>query len=310
MENLKIHFLNTVWSDAIILESNNKYAFIDTGSLFYYPMIKNHLQEYNINTIEFILLTHFHSDHYGNVINLLKDKKVNKLYIKRYYGLDGTTAKGYTSNEEYTQHELMTFYQILDTAKEFNTEVIFVDELGLETLNITFDCHTLELYDIQNTVYKLYCEKDSPYYQQKAFNENYSSIGVFIKVNDKHIFLGSDVTCSKTNAIELQERAITMINKHYQKYHINHIDIYKSCHHGGGGTNTLELCKLLNPDYAIITNTDQWLDNWPTIPNLKEANNNVKVLKSDHQKYIFNMDEKITYQEIKEESLFITLQKK
>lgn len=69
MENLKIHFLNTVWSDAIILESNNKYAFIDTGSLFYYPMIKNHLQEYNINTIEFILLTHFHSDHYGNVID-------------------------------------------------------------------------------------------------------------------------------------------------------------------------------------------------------------------------------------------------
>jgi hypothetical protein len=39
MDKLKIHFLNTIWSDAIILENNNHFAFIDTGSKFYFPMI-------------------------------------------------------------------------------------------------------------------------------------------------------------------------------------------------------------------------------------------------------------------------------
>ena len=100
-----------------------------------------------------------------------------------------------------------------------------------------------------------------------------------------------------------------MINKIYEKHNINHIDIYKSCHHGGSGTNTKELCDLLKTKYAIITNTDRWLDNYSTIPNLKESNNNVVVLKTDHQKYIFNISKDISYEEIKDESLFILLNK-
>ena len=42
MNELKIHFLNTIWSDAIILEKNKNNAFIDTGSKFYYPMIQDY----------------------------------------------------------------------------------------------------------------------------------------------------------------------------------------------------------------------------------------------------------------------------
>lgn len=309
MNNLKIHFLNTIWSDAIILESNNKYAFIDTGSQFYYPMIQNHCNEFNIEEIEFILLTHFHSDHYGNIINILTDNTVKALYLKRYYGLDGTTASGYASNEEYIQHELMIYNKILEAAAANNTKVIFVDELGEETFDLPFDNHKLELYDIQNTLYKLYIDENSPYYMQKPFNENFNSIGTFIKVNDFHIFLGADATCSKTSVVELQDLSIKMIKKYYQKYNINHLNIYKTCHHGGGGTNTLELCQLINPEYAIITNTDRWLDNWPTISNLKESNKDVQILKCDYQKYIFNINSKITYQEIKEDSLFLTLKK-
>ena len=100
-----------------------------------------------------------------------------------------------------------------------------------------------------------------------------------------------------------------MINQIYQKHNINHIDLYKSCHHGGGGTNPLELCMLLKPKYTVITNTDRWLDTYNTYSNLKQANNNVIILKTDHQKYLFEIDQKITYQTILEESLFLTLKK-
>ena len=101
--NLKIHFLNTIWSDAIILEKNNHYSFIDTGSLFYFHMIEKYLNDLNIKKIDFIILTHFHNDHYGNVANIINNYQVNKLYLKRYYGLDGTTSSGYSSNEEYLE---------------------------------------------------------------------------------------------------------------------------------------------------------------------------------------------------------------
>ena len=86
MNKLKIHFLNTIWSDAIVLEKNKHFAFVDTGSKFYYPMVKEYLNSLNVEKIDFIILTHFHNDHYGNAANIISDYQVDKLYLKRYYG--------------------------------------------------------------------------------------------------------------------------------------------------------------------------------------------------------------------------------
>lgn len=309
MKKLNIHFLNTIWSDAILLESNNHYAMVDTGSSFYYPMVSKHLNDHNIKQLDFILLTHFHNDHYGNVSKLIRDYSVSKLYLKRYYGLDGTTSSGYSSNEEYIENEFKNYYEILESAKKNNTEVVFIDEFGSDYLEISLNDITLELYDVHNQLNNMYTDISSPFYQLKRFNENFNCLGIFIKLNQFNIFLGADVTCSSTDIVELKELSIKMINKIYQKHNINHIDIYKSCHHGGGGTNTLPLCKLLKAKYTIITNTARWLDTYDTFANLKEANPNSKILVTDYQKFIFNISDTITYQEIQEESLFITLKK-
>ena len=45
--------------------------------------------------------------------------------------------------------------------------------------------------------------------------------------------------------------------------------------------------------YAIITNTDRWLNNYNTFVNLKNANKDVNILVTDHQKYIFTINETI-----------------
>ena len=136
-----------------------------------------------------------------------------------------------------------------------------------------------------------------------------NSVGLFTRTNNFNIFLGADLSCSKSEDPQLNNLSIQMLEKIYKKHNINHIDIYKSCHHGGGGTNTKELCDLLKTKYAIITNTARWLDNYPTFDNLKSANKDVNILTTDHQKYIFTIDDKITYEILKEESLFLTLSK-
>lgn len=309
MQKLKIHFLNTIWSDAIILESNNHFAFIDTGSSFYYPMINDYLNNLKITKIDFIILTHFHNDHYGNIYNIIKNYQVDKLYLKHYYGLDGTTSSGTESSEQYNTDELNKFNDILNIAKDNNSDIIYIDDLQKEILEINFENIIIELYDIENRLYNLYNDINSPFYNQKRFNENFNSIGVFLKVNNYNIFLGGDVTCSNTDITELRELSLKMINKIYRKHNINKIDIYKSCHHGGGGTNTLPLCKLINPSYTIITNTAKWLDTYNTYDNLKEANKDVTILTTDYYKYVFDINENISYKSIKEDSLFITLNK-
>ena len=58
MKALKIHFLNTIWSDAILIESNNRYAFIDTGSSFYYPMIEKVTVDFN-HTMHIVIDIYF-----------------------------------------------------------------------------------------------------------------------------------------------------------------------------------------------------------------------------------------------------------
>lgn len=146
--NFKMHFLNTIWSDAIILEKNNRFAFIDTGSAFYYPMIDAYLKELNVEKIDFILLTHFHNDYYGNVKNLVYDYKVDKLYLKRYYGLDGITSSGYSSNEEYIQNEFKNYYEIIEGCDMYFTDIIFIDELEIYEFSIDFRGTILEVYDI------------------------------------------------------------------------------------------------------------------------------------------------------------------
>lgn len=309
MKTLKIHFLNTIWSDAIVLENKEHYALVDTASSFYYPMVKKHLEDFKITELDFILLTHFHTDHYGNINNIINDFKVNKIYLKHYYAIEGSTSSGTLSNEEYLEKELNTFNSILNLAKEKNVEIIFLDELNTNNTQIKFQDITLDLFDTKNRLYEMYNDEASEYYKQKRFSENFNSIGTFIKVNDYNIFLGGDVTCSSTDIENLKELAIKMLNEIYKKYDINYIDIYKSCHHGGGGTNTLDMCNILKARYAIITNTGRWLDNWDTFKNLKTGYKDVEILPTDYQKYIFTINDQITYEVIKEDSLFITLNK-
>ena len=301
MNNLKIHFLNTIWSDAIILEKNNHYAFIDTGSKFYFPMIKQYLEEHNISHIDFIFLTHFHNDHYGNIKNIIDNYEVEKLYLKHYYGLDGTTSSGFASNEEYIENEFNNYYDILDSASSNNTEIIFIDDITDNEFIVNFQNILIDVYDYNNILFEMYSNRNSEFYNQKRFNENFNCAGLFIRENNHNIFLGADVTCSSTDIKELKELSIKMIYKIYTKYNINHIDIYKSCHHGGGGTNTLDLCTLLKPNYAIITNTDRWLDTYATYDNLRSANPNVYILKTDYNKYVFSINDEISYKTINEE---------
>lgn len=309
MNKLKIHFLNTIWSDAILLEANNHFAMIDSASPFYYPMIKDHLEKHNVKNIDFIFLTHFHIDHYGNIKNIVSDFNVKKVYLKHYHGLDGTTSSGYVSNEEYILNEFKNFNDILNTCKDNNTDIIYMDDIKDKEFIINFEGILFDVFNYNNLLYELYSDKNSEFYNQKRFNENFNSAGLFTKINNFSIFFGGDITCSIAPIKEVYMLSYKMVEEIYKKYNISHIDIYKSCHHGGGGTNTLELCFLIKARYAIITNTARWLDNWPTSMNLKNAYNDVVILPTDHQKYIFEISDKISYDVLKEESLFITLGK-
>ena len=311
--NFKIHFLNTIWSDSIILESDNHYAFVDCASNFYYPMIQEYLKSLNITKLDFILLTHFHSDHYGNVAKIINDYDVKCLYLKKYSAKEGDTGDGKKTTEEYFEHEMMMYNEIIEAANKNNVEMIFLDDIKYandDNYIINFNNNILELYNLRNMIKEVFDDKNSPYYQKYMFSENNNSIIIYANINSHKIFLGSDLTDSDTEAkvfYRLSERFLKQI---YEKHNIDYIDVYKSCHHGGGATNKIELIQLLNCKYAVITNTDHWLERWPTIEYLKSVRKNVEIFKTDHYQYVFDFsNKKIKIEKKQCESLFLSLSK-
>ena len=311
--NLKIHFLNTIWSDSIILEANKHYAFVDTASKFYYPMIKDYTAKLGIKKIDFILLTHFHSDHYGNLAEMLNDYKVDKLYLKHYSAKEVDSGGGKPTTEEYLNHEKAMFNEIIESAKKNNVKLIFLDDLEdkTEPYIIDFEANLLKLYNLCNNLNDMYNDSASVYYHTPSFSENVNSIFLYVCANGKHVLLGSDLTDSTSEDIRSNRLSEEFIKKIYEDEKIDYIDVFKSCHHGGGGSNRLDMCHLLKAKYVIITNTDNYLVNWPTLENFKDANKDVEIFQTDYFQYVFEFkSDKIEIEKIPLTSIFIDLHKK
>ena len=79
---MELHFLKIRWGDVIILKSGNKIAMIDTGHEEIFPQIQAYLHALGVQKIEFILLSHFHPDHYGSLAQIVKNFEVGTVYLK------------------------------------------------------------------------------------------------------------------------------------------------------------------------------------------------------------------------------------
>lgn len=309
-QNIRLHFMNTVWSDCILLEKDNHFALIDTASEFYYPNIKGYFDSLNISKFDFVLLTHFHSDHYGNLAKVLKDYKVQKLLLKHYSAHESSMGNGLKSDEEYFAHEKMKFSEIITEACKNNVKIVYLDDLKPHSYTIHFRGVKVELYNTNNILEVIYNDPLSPNYKKEVYSENANSIPCFIKIGQNKIYLASDLTDSVLSEKRVNLQNQTIIKKIYKKHHIDSFDICKSAHHGGGGTNRLDLANLIKVKYIIITNTDKYLNNWNTIENFKSANKDVIILKTDYYKYVFDINEKeIKYKSIENISPFIELSK-
>lgn len=138
----KIHFINVHegGSDAIILESNGHFAMVDTGEDYDFPdgsdsrypwrqginttykhvltdRVFRRLKELGVQKLDFILVTHTHSDHIGNVDELLSTYPVDRVYLKKYSDNRITKPKRLWDN-------LYGYDKVLQTAAEKGVSVI------------------------------------------------------------------------------------------------------------------------------------------------------------------------------------------
>ena len=280
---MKIHFLKVIWGDAVMLENNGEYALIDTGYDKTFPYIREYLDGLGVKELSFILLTHFHRDHYGSIPAILDEYKVNRVYFKEYSGLEKSTAWGTPAEDEYRQSELDKCAAMREAIREKSMLVP-----AEETKVVPFSGYEMHLFSTENRVRAVYEDESCPErYHSITCGENANSLAAFMKVGKVNLFFGGDIGDSPSN-----HPLLNRINTGIAQRIGEEIDIYKVPHHGTGGCNRPEALDIYKPKIAVITNHIKYLsEKSPIFEDLRRANPDVKIYLTELSEVVIDVSE-------------------
>lgn len=234
----RIHFLNTGNSDAILLESDGKFALIDCGEDSdnprgfqnlelegYEDFVVDYLNYFckdkdgQIN-MEFIMGTHAHSDHIGGFDTVIMQDNVHikKAYFKKYY------------EDRIIEDEVKDW----DNKEMYEDAVNAVNEKGIELIQELTDV-SFKFGSFNITVFN----GEEPRAGEKV-GENENSLAVLVEKDGYKVMLSGDLN----NLDGDEDRIAPEVGK---------VDVLKLGHHGYRYSSTRKYIDALSPDLAIQT---------------------------------------------------------
>jgi len=219
-----IHFLNTRSQDAILLESNGRFALIDSGEPFFAQNGRerdgyaDYIIEYilratgGIGHLEFVVGTHPHIDHMGGFKTILSHPRItaDRAYFQPYMN------NGYTK-------------EMMEVCEARNIKMIYEN---LNLLPITLGNMNLKIIN-------------GKFIPEQSVND--ASLGQLVEVNGLRAYLAGDITGYQNERSLLPDIG-------------GKIDLLKIGHHGYDGANGSEYLEALKPDVAIYTNIYKWIN--------------------------------------------------
>ncbi|SEW37251.1 ComEC/Rec2 family competence protein [[Clostridium] fimetarium] len=146
----KVICLNAGKADAIILRTQNSTVLIDTGEDDEGSEIVSYLKQQNIDSIDYLIITHFDQDHVGGADTVLK-----KLTVKNVIQSDCPKV-----NDDYSQ-----YIEILEKKK-------IIPVTLRETMKFTLDSVEYTIYPPQETTYAVKDSNNSSLVTSVVHGEN------------------------------------------------------------------------------------------------------------------------------------------
>lgn len=247
----RIHFLRACWSDIILAESGGSFALIDTGYAEDAERILAYLDRLRAGRLEWILITHFHRDHYGSLEALLKKIPVGKVYIKKFSGLNITDGSGRPADAAFNRAETENCENLCALAAETSSLVVIDGTLDRVRLG-EFD---FRVFGGSDALRDMYSDPASPYFGEIRFGENVNSVALYAEVRGTKVYLGGDA-----NDDELADPRYSCANTRYARAVGGPVDLYKVPHHGCGNIFSDEALNILRPRLSVVTNWRQTFD--------------------------------------------------
>jgi beta-lactamase superfamily II metal-dependent hydrolase len=233
----RVHFLNTDNSDCILLESNGRFALIDSGWGSNNPNPKSSRKGYEARileyikrvaadesgrvTLEFAQITHLHFDHAGGFPLILADEAIT---VKTVYMRTLPEAQQFAHEvESWDVDEIRR--RILDVAARRGFPV----EGNPPAQPFAFGAMTLQFLNVAQQPGAL------------LRGENDNSIVTLVALGGTRGLLTADIT----NLHGLERRIATQVGQ---------VDFIKLAHHGYAGSNSAAMLRRLKPKLGIVTN--------------------------------------------------------
>lgn len=186
--------------------------------------IRNTMQENGITKFEFLLITHWHKDHYGNAIKLMKEKLVDKVYVQNVLKYPNGIVGSYGMTAERLQS-------------------IYNDHKSIATQNgITFMAAPNGEEDFHGASLNFYNNSEEDIALHKDNN--------WVSGDYNNTCIGLTVSYIGRNFVTQGDGGLAMMNRFADILPAN-VDLLKSNHHSI--TNMPWSFKKVNPTDAVIT---------------------------------------------------------
>ncbi len=240
-EDLRVHFIDVGQGDSIYIEfPDGTNMLIDGGEKGYWDEVKTYLTDLEITEIDYLLVTHYDSDHIGGLDEVFEYTAVEKVYLP-------TIGEG--------KVDTVAYADLLTAIENENCEVI-ESKMGTQILSTDTDnqFRLLWLSPDADDLAEMGSEASTP----DSLDKNNISPIMLLEYQDKQIVLTGDANVTVER--DVLER---FSQGHYGDITLTDVEVLKAGHHGSNGTgNTAQIksgssCQefldTLSPEYFIIS---------------------------------------------------------
>lgn len=214
-ENASINFLDIGQGDSCLITCGGKNVLIDGGERGEGDVILSYLEENDIDTLDYVIATHPHSDHIGGLVDIFYD------VIK---------------NDSITINEVITCDMaddIVPTTKVYNYFLQDIDSLDIE-FSVLEEERNISLGDGSLRLIP------SPFNDDQSLNNE--SVFTVFTYGDTVAVMGGDAETEEEEAL-VESGAFKNVDA----------DIFKAGHHGSRTSSSTALLDEIDPEYFVIS---------------------------------------------------------
>lgn len=281
--------------DCLLFQSKNSsgkkiYGLVDTGRALKVDRVLSYFKDIGVSELDFVLITHFHGDHYGGLKKFYSSGiKIKNLYIKKYVGLDSNYRSPYTSVDEYRTAHVKNWNSYVSLMSK-NSTMKYVS--GSTNASISLGNFKFKLYNT-GSVFSSFAAKCK---STAKCNENTNAIVSLVTVLGKTFYLSSDIAnydASVASTNNQKNYVYYWANKIMTDNKLSGISVVKAAHHGVVGNNPQDALTKLKGQYAFITEYKEYVskNRASTVSRLKTSGiSESKIYYSGSGTIVFNVD--------------------